>query len=320
MTLLRRAVTLPVVLLLHIAVLLSGPLLLVVTGLISAATRSSRPVRSAVLVLAYSVIELRMLARVVRGDVDWERLLIEVADTAYTTLRTVLDVPLVLAPDSAEPAGNPVIVLARHCGPGDSLFIAWLIAVRYRLRLHVVLKALLRVEPLLDVAGDHLPLCFVRRHHRGRDAIAKVAAGMTGGDALLLFPEGRNFSWPRWRQAVADLYEAGRYRAARLARRRTHTLPPRHGGTFAALAAAPTADVLVLAHTGFTDTGRDRPWWKLPTHRRFVVRTTLIPAARVPRTESAVTAWLEATWAEVDAWITENAPTQRVTARARQAS
>lgn len=306
MTRFRRYLTLPIVVAFEVLLLLAGPLLMLVAAVVAACVRSSRPVRTVLLALGYAAVEIRTLARIAGTDVDWDALVTELVGTAYSMLRTILDVRLVLTETSPrELPGNPVVVLARHCGPGDSLFIAWLITVFYRLRPHIVLKAVLRVEPLLDLAGDHVPLCFVRRHQRGRAAIGTVAGGMTAGDALLLFPEGGNFSWQRWHDAVSALDRAGLRRAARRVRAHTHTLPPHHGGALAALAAAPTADVLLLAHTGFTRDGRDRPWWRLPTHRPFVVRTTLVPAADVPRTEADLPGWLDARWAEVDAWVAE---------------
>lgn len=307
MTRLRRIVTIPVVTAVHVLLLSTAPVLLLGSSIMALAARSSRPVRSVLLVLAYSAIELRTLGRVLSGPADWDQLLRDTVSTAYAALRSILDVPLVLADGSATPdqlRDNPIVVLARHCGPGDSLFIAWLLAVHYRLRPHIVLKSLLRVEPLVDLAGDHLPLCFVGRH-RTRERIGAMAAGMISGDALLLFPEGGNFSWPRWRHAITALAAKGATRAARKALRHTHTLPPHHGGTLAALAAAPTADALLLAHAGFTADGRDRPWWRLPVHWPFVVRTTLIPAAEVPRTEKELSAWLNVAWAHVDAWVDE---------------
>ena len=305
MTRLRRIVTVPVAVAVHALLLSATPLLLLVSVAVALATRSSRPVRSVLLVLTYAVVELRTLTRVLRGPLDWDRLLRDVLGAAYAALQSILDVPLILADGSATPEqvrADPVVVLARHCGPGDSLFIAWLLTVHYGLRPHIVLKSVLRVEPLIDLAGDHLPLCFVSGH-RTRDRIGRIAAGMTGGDALLLFPEGGNFSWTRWRRAISELLARGARTAARIALRHTHTLPPHHGGTFAALAAAPTANALLLAHAGFTADGRDRPWWQLPVHWPFIVRTQLVPAADVPRTEQELSAWLDEAWANVDAWV-----------------
>jgi 1-acyl-sn-glycerol-3-phosphate acyltransferase len=309
---LRRAITIPLVAMVEILLLAVSPVAVLIAAVVSVATGSTRPIRSVALVAAYAAVELSLLPRVLRADQDWDEFLRDVAGRAYTILRTVLDVRVELEDGSATPAqvatGNPLIVLARHCGPGDSLFIAWLLAVHYRLRLGVVLKSALRWEPVVDLAGDHLPLCFVHSHEHGaRHRVAEVAAGMSAGDALLLFPEGGNFSWPRWRRAIASLAASGALRSARRARKRTHTLPPRRGGAGAALLGAPTADVLLLTHSGFAADGRDRPWWRLPVHRTLLVRTTVVAAAAVPRDEETLTAWLEATWSQVDTWVATHA-------------
>lgn len=308
----RRLVTMPVVIGLELLLIVLGPVLLLMSGLVTAVVGSSRPVRTVVVVLAYAVIELRTLGWVLVARPDWDGVLRRVLDMAYRALRTILDVRVELEPGSRRPpADRPVVVLARHCGPGDSLFIAWLLVVGFGLRPLIVLKSLLRVEPLVDLAGDHLPLCFVGHHRtRSRDRIGRLAASMTAGDAFLLFPEGANFSWPRWRQAIRRLARTG----DRAAARRTHTLPPRRGGAIAALTSAPAADVLVLAHTGFTPDGRDRPWWRLPMHHTLLVRTTLLPADRVPRAPAAVTEWLERTWAGVDSWVRNRTSDEMLTA------
>ena len=297
----------PLVVALNVLLLLASPLLVLAGVVIGFAVRSSRPVRTALLLVAYAALELTTLVRILRAPADWNLLLRQVMTRSYAVLRVVLDVRVLLADGSPtaeqlRATGNPVVVLARHCGPGDSLFVVWLLAVHYGLRPRIVLKSLLRVEPVIDLAGDHLPLCFVGGR-RTRRRIGATAATMTAGDALLLFPEGRNFSWPRWRRSIIMLRAKGALSAARRALRRTHTLPPRVGGTFAALSGAPTADVLMLAHTGFAEDGRNRPWWRLPVHRPFGVRTALIPAADVPRTEAELSAWLETAWSIVDAWV-----------------
>src|SRR4029079_4809702 len=191
----------------------------------------------------------------------------------------------------------------------------------YRLQLRIVLKAVLRCEPVLDFAGDLGCLCFLgHRGAKARKQIHDVAALLHGGEALLLFPEGGNFTWARWQAAslrlrssgtrrgrrwaaaILGLGSSGRLPEARRAWRQTHTLPPRAGGTAAALSGAPNAAVLVLAHTGFSPAGRDRAWWRLPVHRRLLVRTVLVPAAERPPPDQ-ISPWLERTWSEVDAWV-----------------
>lgn len=306
----RRAVTVPVVILLDLLVIVTAPLTLAAAALLCLVTRSGLPLRTARLLVAYARIELSVLPRLITADEDdWNSLLRDILDRVYAAMRRTLDVQVAVQQGSVPDAGlrgdGGVIVLARHCGPGDSVFLAWLLAVHHGLRLRVVLTALLRLEPSIDLAGDHLPLCFIGPHRRrARACVEDIARSMTSGDALLLFPEGQNFSRSRWRRALTDLRDSGAFRRAQRALRHTHTLPPRLGGTFAALTGAPDADVVLLAHTGFTDDGRDRPVWRLPTHRRLLVHTTFVASADVPRHDhDAMSAWLDAAWADVDDWI-----------------
>jgi len=152
MTRLRRALTVPAVAMLEVLLLVTAPLLLLVAAIASAGAGSTRALRSTALVLAYAAIELSTLNRLRRGVDDPNALLREVLTRAYRTVRRILDVRVALEAGSATrdqlSTSQGLVVLARHCGPGDSLFIAWLLVVHYQLRLHVVLKFCERHEPV----------------------------------------------------------------------------------------------------------------------------------------------------------------------------
>lgn len=308
MMVLRRVVTVPVITAFMLVVLLAGPILLVVAGVAGLVARSSRPARSVALVMAYALIELRTLAKLLGGDRDCDRLMRDFGDMAYDAVRRLLNVDVVLDPESVDPHqipdDGPVIVLSRHCGPGDSILIAWLLMTEYRLQIRVVAKAALRLEPVFDFAGQLGCVCFLNRGASARQQIADLSASLSGGQALLLFPEGANFSVSRWRAAIAELRSTGRIHAAARAFRQSHTLPPRTGGAAAALSGAPSADVLVLTHTGFCPDGRARRWWELPIGRQFVVHTELVAAGERPRPDE-ISDWLEQTWTRVDSWVAE---------------
>jgi hypothetical protein len=314
LTVLRRGVLIPLVVCFEVLLLVTSPVSLAIAGLIGVAVRSTRPVRTVLVVLAYAAIELRLLHRMrrLREDSEWESLPRDVLGSAYRALRAILDVRVELEDGSVDPQrlaarGRPLVVLARHCGPGDTLFVGWLLSVHYGLRLRVVLKSSLRLYPSVDLAADHLKFCFVGAGgRRARDGIKEVAGSMSAGDAFLLFPEGGNFTWPRWQRAVGSLVAAGNQLAARVLRH-SHTLPPHHGGATAALTGAPEADVLLLVHTAFTPDGRDRPWWRVPVHRTMMIRTALVPSADVPRQPAAIGEWLDNIWSDVDEWVARRA-------------
>jgi 1-acyl-sn-glycerol-3-phosphate acyltransferase len=309
MTVLRRVITVPLGTVLLVSLLASGPLLLAAAAVAGLATRSTRPARTVALLMAYAVTELRTLVKFLRGERHCDQLMQDFLTSAYAA-RRILDVEVVLDSASAKPDAiprdEPVIVLSRHCGPGDSVLVAWLLAIEYRLQLRIVLKAVLQCEPALDLAGELGCLCFLGRGDRARRQIRGLAESLVGGQAMLLFPEGANFSWPRWHDAIAQLRSTGGFRGARRALRQSHTLPPRSGGAAAAVAGAPSANVLVLTHNGFCADGRARPWWQLPIHRQLLIRTVVVPAARIPP-PNQLGAWLEQTWTQVDAWVAAHA-------------
>jgi hypothetical protein len=129
MTVLRRAFTVPLVTILMVAVLVSAPLLLVGAGITGLLTRSSRPPRTVALLMTYAVIELRTLVKLLQGNRDCDQLMQDILKDVYGVVRRILDVEVVLEPASAKPdtipRDEPLIVLSRHCGPGDSVLVAW---------------------------------------------------------------------------------------------------------------------------------------------------------------------------------------------------
>ena len=168
----RRLATVPLATAISVCVLVVGPLLLVASALAAITARSTRPARTVGLVMAYAVIELRTLVKLALGDVDGDRLVKDFLMAAYVAARKLLDVEVVLDPSSASPESipcdKPVIVLSRHCGPGDSVLVAWLLTFTYRLQVRVVLKAVLRYEPVLDFAGQRGCLYFLDRGDHAR--------------------------------------------------------------------------------------------------------------------------------------------------------
>jgi 1-acyl-sn-glycerol-3-phosphate acyltransferase len=218
------------------------------------------------------------------------------------------DVELVGRPIVTD-ASRPLIALARHAGPGDSFTLVHLLLSEYGLRPKVVLKQALQWDPGIDVVATRLACYFLPSASGAGDdrtaAVAAMAGGLEPGEAMLLFPEGGNWTPRRHRRAVLRLLRAGRTREARAVRDRSHVLPPRPGGTIASLQARPEADVLVIAHCGLdTLVNPGQMWRALPLRDRPMrIRAWLHPAESVPRTDQAALVWLEQQWAGVDQWI-----------------
>lgn len=201
---------------------------------------------------------------------------------------------------------EPVLVLARHGGIGDSFALVWLLAERYHRRPRVVLKRMLLWEPLIDVALTRMEACFLPPAGRGGEGldsrVAAICASLRPGEALLLFPEGGNWTPRRRLEAMARLWRAGRPGAVKAAALMEHVLPPRTGGVLACLDARPDVPVLIVAHTGLDRiTTAGELWRALPFATPMSVRWWAAPPA--PSDEDERVAWLTAEWAVVDQWI-----------------
>jgi 1-acyl-sn-glycerol-3-phosphate acyltransferase len=207
---------------------------------------------------------------------------------------------------------RPLIVLCRHAGPADSLLL-----VRYLLsglgrRPRIVMKAALQLDPSVDVMANRVPNAFVRHLARtgaggATGQIRRLAAGLDAGSALVIFPEGGNWTPLRWRRALTRLRRRGHGELARRAAAMPNLLPPRPGGTLAALAACPSADVIFVAHTGLDRLVSVRDvWHSLLTDMEVRARWWRVPAADVPRAAGyeARVEWLYEWWERLDAWIT----------------
>ena len=242
-------------------------------------------------------------------------------DLIYRTARRTCGLRVEAA--GPKPPGNrPLIVLSRHAGPGDSLLLVHHLLSSCDRRPRVVMKATLQLDPSLDVVVNRLPNAFVGRKRRGArshtEQIRRLAAGLDGRSALLLFPEGRNWTPLRWRRAITRLRRQHRDDLAERAAAMPSVLPPRAGGALAAIAACPAADVIFVAHTGLDRLASARDvWHSLSADIHVRARWWRVPASEVPRGTDHETqlGWLYDWWQRIDAWITSQHAGQRLPPR-----
>ena len=141
-----------------------------------------------------------------------------------------------------------------------------------------------------------------------------MAADLTERDALLLYPEGGDWTPTRHRLAVAGLRRRGRRAEAARAARMPHVLPPKPAGTLAALRAAPQADVVVFTHTGHDELLDIVSIWNaLPLRAQLRLVWWREPAAELPDDDAAREDWLNGVWTRIDAWIGEQIELARLT-------
>ena len=208
--------------------------------------------------------------------------------------------------DGVPGSTNAMLVLSRHAGPGDSLLMVRTLMRRdHGRRPRIVLKDLLQLDPLIDVYLNRLPNAFLTPGRGDLAAqVGRLAEGMGDEDALLIFPEGGNFTESRRRRAIDRLRGKGLLERAAQADQMRHVLPPRNAGVAAALAAAPGADIVLVAHTGLEHLSTAADLWDgLPMDSIVRMRWWFVPAAEVPREPEAQASWLFDRWAEIDAWV-----------------
>ncbi|MEA2194329.1 MAG: hypothetical protein QOG42_763 [Solirubrobacteraceae bacterium] len=321
----RRLIVAPLVLLFEAAVVAASPLLALIGAIVSPLSIGSRLLRTVAIAADYATRHLACTAacgalwvasgfglrldsarmrRAHYGLVRWFVAGIYRTMTRLTRI-DVRTIESVAAERALSARGGPIIVLSRHAGEGDSLLVLHALLCRHRRRPRVVLHEALRLDPLIDMIGHRLPNRFV--DPRGGDTegeIAAMAADLGHEDALLIFPEGGNFSPTRRRRGIERLRRAGHAEEAAWASEMRHVTAPRPGGALAAIAAAPQADVVFIGHAG-VPVGIRELWRRMATGQTVEMRLWVEPAADVPREHDERIDWLFGWWRTLDAWIDE---------------
>jgi 1-acyl-sn-glycerol-3-phosphate acyltransferase len=342
--LVRRIVLAPLVIVVAVAVIVLSPLLAVATlvvGLIGRARRRTHPpALRGLRVLAFAIIWLAAEASALFMCLGlWVasgfggRLRTEPYQSRhYAVMRWFLDQIFAGAartfglrvevdepePDDGERAARlarPVIVLSRHAGPGDSFLLVHQLLSVYGRRPRIVMKATMQLDPGVDVVTNRLPNVFIQPRQVGEklftEQIERLASGLDQAGALVIFPEGGNWTPGRWQRGIRRLERAGRRDLAARARQMPNLLPPRPGGALAAIAACPDADVIFVAHAGL-----DRlvsvgdVWRSLPIGAIVRAKWWRVPVGEVPRSadHEEQVQWLYEWWKRIDTWISENRP------------
>jgi 1-acyl-sn-glycerol-3-phosphate acyltransferase len=235
--------------------------------------------------------------------------------TSTFGVRVCVDEPSDSAGERLARLARPVIVLSRHAGPGDSFLLVHHLLNVYGRRPRVVMKATLQLDPSVDVVFNRLPSVFISRRRGGEglfvEEIRRLAGGLDQDGALVIFPEGGNWSPGRWQGGIARLRRKGRPDLAARASEMPNVLPPRTGGVLAAIEACPDGDVIFVAHAGLdTLVSVGAVWRELPIDQVVRAKWWRVPYDQVPREapREAQVKWLYDWWQLIDAWIGENRP------------
>jgi 1-acyl-sn-glycerol-3-phosphate acyltransferase len=240
------------------------------------------------------------------------------AGTSTLGLRVEVDEPELTADEQAARLARPIIVLSRHAGPGDSFLLVRQLLSVYRRRPRVVMKAMLQLDPSLDIVANRLPNVFIQHRKVGEklfvEQIERLARGLDQTGALVIFPEGGNWTPGRWLRGIRRLEQLGRDDLAARARDMPNLLPPRSGGALSAIAACPGADVIFVAHAGLDRLVSVGDIWRsLPMDQVIRAKWWRVPVGEVPRSaeREVQVQWLYDWWQRIDAWITQSRPAEQ---------
>ncbi len=321
----RRPVTVTVWLALSVVFLALSPLLLLIGALAAKLTGRSQPAIIAHLAITYFARELAVMAAcgalwaasaggALLGTqrfqlMHWRLLrwfVHGIADPVRSLLRVNLQEEASGEAIGALESTEPLIVLSRHAGPADTIFLVDQLLSRFGRRPSIVFKQTLALDPGIDLIAHRLPHVVLDPEDTAEceARIETVTSKLGSRGALLLFPEGGNFTPERRRRAIRSLGRRGERRAARVAQRMSHVLPPRPSGVQASLRGSPGASVVFAAHTGLGLAAYPLELWRdAPIGRTLYTRMWLVPADEIPTDPEQQVEWLNGWWTRIDAWI-----------------
>jgi 1-acyl-sn-glycerol-3-phosphate acyltransferase len=322
----RRPVVVTLWLVLAVVGLAASPILMAVAKLVAALTGDLRLViltrlltsyfaRELVTLLACAAIWLLAAGGVLMRSrpiqaLHW-RLLRWFVDGIATSVRRELEIRVVQEAGSEAAAtalsgDAPLLVLSRHAGPADTLLLIERLLSHFERRPSVVFKEMLVLDPSIDLISHRLPHAVLDLDdpQECERRIARTSGALAPRGALLLFPEGANFTPQRRRRALSSLRRRGESAAAHAGERMKHVLPPRPSGTWTALRANPSLDVVFAAHTGLGLAAYPLQIWRNPPLGRTLrTRMWLVCRAEVPSGEDELASWLNEWWSRIDDWI-----------------
>ncbi len=325
---LRRAVTVPLVVLLTGVVWLTLPLWLIGAAALSPFVPGHwRALRLTWLLVVALTAETLLLA-VLLGTwlasgcgrrlrtAYWEGVHYDLVQGTMWLLfreaRRVLHLSIVTeGPEPDAHPGVPLLVCCRHAGPGDSFTLIHALMDWYEREPRVVLKDSLAWDPVVGTVLRRIPARFISPGSGEdlEDQIAALATDLDGDDAFVIFPEGGNFTVERRARAIERLTGLGLHAMARRAEGMLHVLAPRPGGVIAALDAAPEADVMMVAHTGLDHLNGVRDLWReLPMDKQLVMRWWQVPREDIPEGREERIEWLYDWWQHIDDWVEQHRP------------
>jgi hypothetical protein len=241
----RRLVVAPLVVLVCVVLVLLSPLLLLATLVVDFVWRGGLGLtRLAAFCVVYLASEAAMIVALLVLWIASGFGLARLEGAYYALMRGWLRVISAAAIgllglrieilDAPSPRPGPLLVFGRHAGSGNSLMMIRTLMLSYHRKPRVVMLAFLQWDPVIDIVAHRVPSLFIEHDPEQSehfvDAIGELAHGMGDADALVLYPEGHDFTERLRVRVIASLRRRGHQRAADRAESWEFVLPPRHKG------------------------------------------------------------------------------------------
>ena len=204
-----------------------------------------------------------------------------------------------------------VILFLRHVSMGDTVIPPVFFGRRLGMKVRYVAKRELQMDPIFDIIGGRIGVCFVdRASGKTEEEVAPIrdmAATLAAGEVLGIYPEGTRWTKKKLERAKQSAKKGLPPALAAKAQTLRNVLPPRLGGALAMLDGAPTdADVIFAYHVGYEGTTSLRDLLNgRAVDRRIKLRLDRVPASELPKDSEARGAWLFDRWCAIDAWVSQ---------------
>ena len=205
----------------------------------------------------------------------------------------------------------PLLVMARHAGPGASFALVHLLLTRFGRKLHVVLKDTLRLDPAIDLLLTRTGCTWIPAQRT--DPMSPPGGSVrrppayTAGRPSCCSPKGR--IGPRCGTSPRSPNCTSVGSSAKPSRpcgcnTSCHPGPPE---PWQRCQGARNADVLIFTHIRHDDLlNAASAWQALPLTRPLQMAWWRAPAHSLPsHAPDQVNNWLHDTWVKIDAWIAD---------------
>ena len=233
------------------------------------------------------------------------------AQALYQGALRIFRIKMVIEAAEGVEAG-PVILFVRHASLPDVILPSALFIIPHRMRIRHIMKSELLWDPCLDIVGNRVPNCFVRRGSgesaREIEKVKKLMEDLSPEDGVMIYPEGTRFTRQKSERALQHLRDMDDKVILEKASTLRHVLPPRLGGSLALLEANQGASAVFCAHVGFESVGKAKNFLDGSLiGSTILVHLWKVPFEEIPIDRDKRIDWLYDNWAKLDEWIETHA-------------